>query len=105
MYSRVYKKEFNRTPAPTLFSLSLTHTHIYIDESGVQKPGFIKFILLSEMCSSKDREICWCSLYVWGRMEMDEVFCCRSLKDKDHLENMDCDGEIIVKLISIKCMG
>jgi hypothetical protein len=87
----VYKTELNRTPATSLFPSTQIST-----TKGYGAHGFIKFILLSEICGSKDCEICW-ARRKYGGEKMDMVFCCRSLKEKDHLENLARDGEIMIK--------
>ena len=87
----MHKTEFNRTPVTSLFSPTQIST-----TKGYGDNGFIKLILLSGSCSSKDREIC-CARCTYRGEKTDTAFCCRNLKEKDHLQNPARDGEIMVK--------
>jgi len=40
-----------------------------------------------------------------GRGEMHAVFCCGNQKERYHLDNIDIDGRIILKLIFRKSVG
>ena len=61
------KTEFNPTPATSLFPPTQIST-----TKGYGDHGFIKFILLSDICSSKDGEIYWARLK-YGGEKMDTV--------------------------------